>query len=362
MDKNENNNLEITKKEEKNDLTLKDENSKNNNTNEDNLYNNYLTVEQNEKENNQENISKENNEKISDLLKKIDENKNQISKLSKEKESLELQNYLLATENQKLNNKLKVIKESVIQLKSRLESDIYNKLEQKTKLLQESQKKIESLNKDIENLKLNEEELKTYREKVENLIKEKADTDSYLLRQEENIKNLETDIQILNKECKEKDIRYKKLDEVYLDVINIIEEHKKTINNLKMKLANKEKDEKNVKMLIYQKDQEILLLRNFINSYKNGNCANKIANKKKLEEINNNNEMRTLHKNKSSVDIKNNYKFKNNNSKILNLPKVEFGRNKYNENNNIVNKKSKIKNEDDNLKEITTLMNKMIND
>ena len=52
-------------------------------------------------------------------------------------------------ENVKLNNKLKQLKESVLQLRERLENDIYLKVGNKTQLLKEQITQNDNLNKEI---------------------------------------------------------------------------------------------------------------------------------------------------------------------------------------------------------------------
>jgi hypothetical protein len=283
------------------------------------------------------------------------------------------------------------MKDSIIQLKERLETNIYIKLENKTKLLKESitqnenlNKEIKSLNEEKDKLKMVEEEFKVFREKFNSLIKEKSKMDNFTAKQELIIKNLEEDVERLNKEVKEKDIKYKKLDDIYLSVIKIIEDHKKIIQNLKNKIKVKENEEKNKKMIIYQKDQEIILLRNFINSYKNdiknkyrsgGGDKNISLNtiKNKIDNSNYYNKQRefpNLHKNKSSIDItKNSFNQKLNYNRN-NLPKVELKNGNYNKNAKLSESSYLKKNylfgmddkEEENIKEITNLMKKMINE
>ena len=132
-------------------------------------------------------------------------------------------------EMDKLTKKLQTLKDNVFQLKERLEKDIYSKLEDKTKLLRESISENEKLNKQIENmeeeikrLKSVEEEFDVYRNKFDLLLKDKMNMEKYNIKQEQNIRTLENEIQNLNEECKEKDIKYKNLDKTYANIINII--------------------------------------------------------------------------------------------------------------------------------------------
>ena len=204
--------------------------------------------------------------------------------------------------------------------------------------------------------------------------------DAISLKQEQKIKNLEEELSIYSKESKEKDNRYKKLDEIYISAIKVIEEHKKIIQNLKNKIKAKESEEKNKKLIVFQKDQEILLLRNFINSYKadiknkyrsgGDNVRSKIMNENNYKQR----ELHNLNKNKSSLNISkggfNNKLNKFNNAQNNNknfLPKVEVKKNnKIFTDSNYLKKNylyDEIKDkEDENFKEITNLMKKMINE
>ena len=337
------------KKEEQKDI-------QNNNT-----YNNII----NEKELNKEDLIKE------------------IEKIKKEKESLEEKNTKLNEENIKLSSKLKSLKESIIKLKECLEKDIYAKLDSKTKMLKEAliekdslAKQNQLLNDEIKQYKLNEEEFQKYRDKFDALMREKTAKDNLSLKQTEKLKIFQEEIEMLNKQSSEKDEKYKKLDEIYLGVIKVIEEHKRTIQNLKNRIKAKEVEDNNKKIIIYQKEQEITLLRSFINSYK-GDIKMRLKNRI----LNNNNsnidnlyakkDFTKLKKNKSEIDLiinkKLEQKFNKDNINIRNknLPKIDNKLNT-NENYNILKQKVKMDlnndEEGENIKDITNMMKKMINE
>jgi len=337
------------KKEEQKDI-------QNNNT-----YNNII----NEKELNKEDLIKE------------------IEKIKKEKESLEEKNAKLNEENIKLSSKLKSLKESIIKLKECLEKDIYAKLDSKTKMLKEAliekdslAKQNQLLNDEIKQYKLNEEEFLKYRDKFDALMREKTAKDNLSLKQTEKLKIFQEEIEMLNKQSSEKDEKYKKLDEIYLGVIKVIEEHKRTIQNLKNRIKAKEVEDNNKKIIIYQKEQEIILLRSFINSYK-GDIKMRLKNRI----LNNNNsnidnlyakkDFTKLKKNKSEIDLiinkKLEQKFNKDNINIRNknLPKIDNKPNT-NENYNILKQKVKMDlnndEEGENIKDITNMMKKMINE
>ena len=322
-----------------------------------------------------------------DLMKEIEKIKKEKESLEEQNKSLEEKNTKLNEENIKLSSKLKSLKENIIKLKECLEKDIYTKLDSKTKMLKDVliekdslSKQNQLLNEEIKKYKLNEEEFQNYRDKFDSLIREKTAKDNLSLKQTEKIKIFQEEIEMLNKQSSEKDEKYKKLDEIYLGVIKVIEEHKKTIQNLKNKIKAKEVEDNNKKIIIYQKEQEITLLRSFINSYKGDikmRLKNRIFNNYNSNYNNNYNidnlyikkDFTKLKKNKSEIDLivnkKLDQKFNKDNNRNQNLPKIDSKTNT-NDNYNILKQKVKMDLNDDedgeNIKDITNMMKKMINE
>ena len=355
---------------------------------------NKITFQENqEKKEEEKDIQTNNNINNNDLNEnklETDDLSKEIEKLKKEKETLEEQykileekNSKLNEENTKLSSKLKSLKESIIKLKECLEKDIYVKLESKTKMLKEVLAEKDSLikqnqllNDEIKKFKLNEEEFQKYRDKFDSIIREKTAKDNISLKQCEKFKIFQEEIDMLNKQSLEKDEKYKKLDEIYLGVIKVIEEHKKIIQNLKNKIKAKEAEDNNKKIIIYQKEQEIALLRSFINSYKSDI---KIRLKNRMMNNNNSNvenlyvkkDLTKLKKNKSEIELIINKKLeqklsKDNitNTKNKNLPKID-SKISTNDNFNFFKQKVKIDLDDEdgeNIKDITNMMKKMLND
>ena len=333
--------------------------------------------------NNINNDPNENKLETDDLSKEIEKLKKEKETLEEQYKILEEKNSKLNEENTKLSSKLKSLKESIIKLKECLEKDIYVKLESKTKMLKEVLAEKDSLikqnqllNDEIKKFKLNEEEFQKYRDKFDSIIREKTAKDNISLKQCEKFKIFQEEIDMLNKQSLEKDEKYKKLDEIYLGVIKVIEEHKKIIQNLKNKIKAKEAEDNNKKIIIYQKEQEIALLRSFINSYKSDI---KIRLKNRMMNNNNSNvdnlyvkkDLTKLKKNKSEIELIINKKLeqklsKDNitNTKNKNLPKID---NKISTNDNFNFFKQKVKidlddEDDENIKDITNMMKKMLND
>ena len=322
-----------------------------------------------------------------DLMKEIEKIKKEKESLEEQNKSLEEKNTKLNEENIKLSSKLKSLKENIIKLKGCLEKDIYTKLDSKTKMLKDVliekdslSKQNQLLNEEIKKYKLNEEEFQKYRDKFDSLMREKTAKDNLSLKQTEKIKIFQEEIEMLNKQSSEKDEKYKKLDEIYLGVIKVIEEHKKTIQNLKNKIKAKEVEDNNKKIIIYQKEQEITLLRSFINSYKGDikmRLKNRMFNNYNSNYNNNYNidnlyikkDFTKLKKNKSEIDLivnkKLDQKFNKDNNRNQNLPKIDSKTNT-NDNYNILKQKVKMDLNDDedgeNIKDITNMMKKMINE
>ena len=325
----------------------------------------------------------ENKLETDDLIKEIEKLKKEKETLEQQYKILEEKNSKLNEENTKLSSKLKSLKESIIKLKECLEKDIYVKLESKTKMLKEVLAQKDSLikqnqflNDEIKKYKLNEEEFQKYRDKFDSIIREKTAKDNISLKQCEKFKIFQEEIDMLNKQSIEKDEKYKKLDEIYLGVIKVIEEHKKIIQNLKNKIKAKEAEDNNKKIIIYQKEQEIALLRSFINSYKSDI---KIRLKNRMMNNNNSNvdnlyvkkDLTKLKKNKSDIELIINKKLeqklsKDNitNTKNKNLPKID-SKVSTNDNFNFFKQKVKIELDDEdgeNIKDITNMMKKMLNE
>ena len=351
------------------------------------------TNEEKKEEEKKEEKDIQNNNTYNNIINEKDLNKEdlikEIEKIKKEKESLEEKNAKLNEENIKLSSKLKSLKESIIKLKECLEKDIYAKLDSKTKMLKEAliekdslAKQNQLLNDEIKQYKLNEEEFQKYRDKFDALMREKTAKDNLSLKQTEKLKLFQEEIEMLNKQSSEKDEKYKKLDEIYLGVIKVIEEHKKMIQNLKNRIKAKEVEDNNKKIIIYQKEQEITLLRSFINSYKGDikmRLKNRMFNNYNSNYNNNYNidnlyakkDFTKLKKNKSEIDLIINKKLEQKfnkdsiNIRNKNLPKIDTKLNT-NENYNILKQKVKMDlnndEEGENIKDITNMMKKMINE
>ena len=218
--------------------------------------------------------SKTNNEKLTTLETENAELTAKVNELSHDETNPRIMQLL--DENSKLTTKLTTLKQSVIQIKERLDNDIYSKLELKSKLLKETfqineqlQKKVEFLQNENEKFHAIEDQLHIYRDKYNALVKDKVEMENFATHQEQTIKNLENEISSLTEDNQNKDIKYKQLDKTYLSIIRVIEEHKKTIKNLQDKINKKTNDEKASKLALYEKEQEIVLLRNIIASHKN---------------------------------------------------------------------------------------------
>lgn len=218
-----------------------------------------------------------------------------------------------------------------------------------------------------------EDQLRMYRDKFNEELKEKINIQAFCNRQESTIKSLEIEISSLQEDIQEKDIKYKQLDKTYLSVIKIIEEQKKTIRNLQDKVLKRQSDEKSSKLLLYEKDQEISLLKSFITSLKNEN-ASKMQN---YYSSHNTSSVKQKSKDKGGIESK--YKITKGQVQVKNQSPsqiYQYQRTEKIDENELGNSKSfRIENshsnknfitmndpEEDNLKEITAIMKKILDE
>ena len=141
-------------------------------------------------------------------------------------------------------------------------------METKSKLLKESVQLNEELKQKIEKLKASEDQLKVYREKYDKLLKDKAEAENFALNQEKIIKSLEEENKAALGNSKEKDTKFKQLDNTCASMIKVVDEYKKNNKQLQAKLNRKIADEKKLNALLLEKDNEIQLLKSFVNTLK----------------------------------------------------------------------------------------------
>jgi chromosome segregation ATPase len=181
--------------------------------------------------------------------------------------------------------------------------------------------------------------------------------ENFNIKQENTIKNLENEISQLNNELENKDVKYKQLDKSYLSIIRVIEEHKKTIRKLQDQLNRKNTEEKNWKVQIYEKEQEISLLRSFINSIKHENSMRASPSQNNISMRQSAKKNKNVNSNQNTVLPKINSAFGKRNDTSLNNENNNFT---YNYNNNNIN--FEVDPEEENMKGINALMNKILNE
>ena len=353
------NNNDIPVKEEKNEQMEKKEN------------------DQQKIENNSDNVVDENNNKINPLQESNEKEnaqptQSESKKISLEEKILELetQNQNLKEENSKLKeyntkliNKIYSLRENTIKLKEIFDKDIYQKMKEKSKLLEEAKNRNEVYDQQIKVLIEDNNKLKCIKEKFDLMIKNKVKSDTVATNQENLIKNYEELLSGLSSQLKEKEAKYKRLDKIYLDVIKVIDEQKKIIYELKVKNNKKDFEIKDKKMVVLQKEQEISLLREFINNYK-------IKLGEKRYKINFNSKNNSLYKSKNNLSSFNilsqkvtPISFLGNSRYINNLPKLKLGGSavKYNGYNSVINRRfdDSDEKEDKGMKDIREISNKI---
>ena len=145
---------------------------------------------------------------------------------------------------------------------------------------------------------------------------------------------------------KEKDMKYKNLDKTYTSIIHIIEKQKKNIKNLQDKLSQKQRDENSKIKIIQEKEQEIGILKGFINSLKNENSMlnNSINNERRKNQNLKTNSNMPSRINSGMSNNRNNNNYGNQYRPKQNLPSIKSNFSK----NNIKNVKN-INNNVDNI-------------
>ena len=109
---------------------------------------------------------------------------------------------------------------------------------------------------------------------IKNLSKEKSDFEEVMIEQETKVNELANNIKIIEKNIKDKNKEISENEENTMKLIEIIEEQKKSIENLsKNSNTNKviltTKDEIQLKKIITEKENEITNLKLYNESLKN---------------------------------------------------------------------------------------------
>jgi hypothetical protein len=99
-------------------------------------------------------------------------------------------------------------------------------------------------------------------------MQEKINIDEILLKQEEKIKELSINNENMQNELDIKKDKLNEGDKNILSLVKVFEKQKKSLNTLKNKIKNLEKEFEENKLVIVEKDQEIIYLRNYLNTLK----------------------------------------------------------------------------------------------
>ena len=290
----------IKKEEEEENENNEEEENENNEEEEEQNENNEEEEEQNEKNNLKENNNNNNENKdlskqMSPIRKNSEHNiskiepittiNNQLNEeniqIEKENQNLEKENFDLLSENQKIMEKLQKLKNGVIQIKSRLDLDIIRQLDSKKIKIKEYSKNLEYLNEKItknENLLKKQNELNNDIELFQNRIqiayKENSDIEQLLIIQEDEIKNLSLNNTKINEEINDKNFNNENYLRDILSLNNAINESNQTIQKLKLRIQKKIDEEEKRKNIIIEKENEIELLKKFIENLKFQNNNN----------------------------------------------------------------------------------------
>jgi hypothetical protein len=99
-------------------------------------------------------------------------------------------------------------------------------------------------------------------------MQEKMNIDEILLQQEEKIKELTTYNENLKNELDSKKDKLNEGDKNIFNLVKVFEKQKKSLNFFKNKIKNLEKEYEENKLIILEKDHEIIYIRNYLNTLK----------------------------------------------------------------------------------------------
>ena len=250
--------------------------------------------------------------------------------------------------------KLDSLKESVLEIKRRLNTDISNQLSEKKILIKKYEQNISESNLEIKKLELKikrqsafNEDIVMLQNQIEEALRENTDIEKILKLQENEIKNLSLNNTNLLEEIQKNafDIEEYKNGSIELD--SNIEITKNAIDQLLLDIKNKKENEKKKQSMIEEKEKEIrkytFQFNEVKNEYNNGvNYNKKLQNQLKTEK-NENSKLNELIQNNKNL----------NNDKILNMKEKE----------DIFEIKPELNDvEEENLKEIAGLMKNLLDE
>ena len=192
-----------------------------------------------------------------------------------EKEQLLQSNAQLEINNQQLNQKLSKLKQSVVDIKSRLDGDIMHQLLiQKKKIkdlnnaLKESNKTIQILQSQLKKKIQHHADITLYQTRYDVALRENSDIEELIALQDEEIKkytllNTKSSNDVMKKSSK---IRQSEQDVTALKMA--INESEQTIRKIQERIDKKNQEEKKRNDLIEDKNKEIAILMKFIESNK----------------------------------------------------------------------------------------------
>lgn len=99
-------------------------------------------------------------------------------------------------------------------------------------------------------------------------MQEKVDIDEILIQQEEKIKELSSENGSMRAELETKKYKLEELDKNVLNIVKVIDKQKKTLNTTKNKLSSVEKELDENRLLLLEKDQEMIYLKSYLNTLK----------------------------------------------------------------------------------------------
>lgn len=210
-------------------------------------------------------------------------------------EKFKAENVQLKEENNILNEKFVKLKTNIVALKQNLETSIYNQLDEKSNQIMNLQSQIDESSVTINSLTPEAEGLdeiyaqqKKLRLKLFGVINQKMQEEAYYLKQEEIVKTFEEKYKALKEMKKKKESSSSSIEDQYYKIFNAVEANKEIIAKLQTELSEKSQQVKKRIDVLNSKEMEISSLKanlQYLKSETEQKYENELKLKSKLKSV-----------------------------------------------------------------------------
>jgi chromosome segregation ATPase len=165
---------------------------------------------------------------ISDQISnQISEHNSELERLAREHEEEKNMSALLRKDRQELEHKLQSMKNTLGEIKEKFEIE----LAKKENMISDSNTNTSNLNELLKKIKTLEDFIKSQKKTINSIAKEKLELEEIILKQEDRVSELNNKFNLIDKMVKDKNRELKENEQNILQLVNIIEEQKRTLSN-----------------------------------------------------------------------------------------------------------------------------------